>query len=221
LKIDFHIHSRHSGDAGLKPEQIIGLSKEKGIIPALTDHNTCDGWKETKKQSKSQKWPFIQGEEIKVYSGSNYLGELLGLFMQNPVKKGQLWDVLDALEEQDAFISVPHPFDYLRKPLLYSFKALDEIVSEVHAVEVFNSRCRFNFPNKLAERYAAEHGKPFTAGSDAHFPVELGNAYVEVEASDLEEARKKILKRKCSFSGKISPWKVHNYTTLVKLGLMK
>ncbi len=221
MKLDLHIHSKYSGDGNIPPQKIIQIAKHRKVIPALTDHDNTKGWREARRAAIKEKWPLILGEEIKVFSGRNYLGELLGLFMQEEVPAGELCDVIDALKEQDAFISVPHPFDYFRKPLFHSFKGIDSVLSKVNAIEVFNSRCRFNFSNKLAERYAAQHKKPFTAGSDAHFSIELGNAFVEVNASTIEEARKKILKRKCSFNGRISPWKVHNYTALVKLGLMK
>lgn len=215
-----HIHSVYSGHAALKTKQIIDFCKKKNIVPALTDHDSTKGWSSFKKEAKLKGIQAILGEEIKVYKEKEYLGELLGLFMQEEIMPGDIDEVLDKLKEQDALISIPHPFDYFRKPLFSSFKRLEEYWKRVDAIEVFNSRCCLNAFNKKAKEFAVKKGMPFTAGSDAHFSIELGNAFLVIKASSLEEARKKILRGKCSYQGRISPKRVQLYTHLAKIGFL-
>ena len=53
---------------------------------------------------------------------------------------------------------------------------------------------------KAAEKLAKKYKKPFTAGSDAHFLSEFGNAYVEFD--DSLTLRQAILKNKISYHHK-------------------
>ena len=221
MRIDTHIHSVHSGHAALRARDIIGFSKKNNIVPALTDHNTTKGWNSFAKEAKKAGIPFILGEEIKVYEAGKCKGELLGLFLQEEVKQGEIGEVLDGLGKQGALVSVAHPFDFLRKALFCRLAEPEEFLKKADAVEVYNSRSWFRSANWKAEEFARNCGKPFTAGTDAHFSIELGNAFLEIDAGSLEEARKKILKGKCSFQGRMSPRRIHVYTQLAKLGFFK
>ncbi|MEM0360772.1 MAG: PHP domain-containing protein [Candidatus Diapherotrites archaeon] len=220
MKIDTHIHSVYSGHSSLSIEHIVGFCKKNEIVPALTDHNTVNGWKAFSKKAKNAGIPFILGEEIKVWENSKPCGELLALFLQEGVKQGETLEVIDCLRAQDALVSVAHPFDFFRKAFFFNEKRRD-FAKKVDAIEVFNSRSYLDYFNKTAEKFAREKKMPFTAGTDAHFPIELGNAFMEVNAGSLEEARKKILKGKCSFTGKLSPRKIHFYTQIAKIGLFR
>lgn len=221
MLIDSHIHSVYSGHAGLKIEQIVSYCKKHSIVPALTDHNSGKGWNSFKKKAKNAGLPFILGEEIKVFKEGEYLGELLCLFMQKEIKPGEINEVLDKLREQDALVSLAHPFDLLRRPLFSAFKYIEEYCERVDAVEVFNSRCMLNRFNENALEFGEEKDMPFTAGSDAHFLIELGNTVLKTKANSLEEARENILKKKCSFKGCLSPKRIQLYTQLAKIGFFK
>lgn len=218
MKFDLHVHSCYSHDAVNSLGELLKLAKEKCIGFAITDHNNCNAWNDLKKlnkQYKAHKVPIIFGEEIRVYEGKELLGELLAYFLQETVQKGQLIEVLENLKEQDAVISIAHPFDKLRAPLFSGAKRLDFLKKEVHAVEVFNARCYFNSFNRKAEKFALGNKLAFTAGSDAHFPEEFGNALVELQGITEEEWRKSLLF--CNnFSGKLSRKRVHLFTALRK-----
>ena len=221
MLIDTHIHSVFSGHAALKVEEIVNYCKGRGIVPALTDHDTTAGWNSLAEKAKKAGIPFILGEEIHVFDGKKCIGEVLGLFMQEPVKPGNLGEVIDTLRDQGALVSVAHPFDRLRKALFVGALDKEQVVKRIDAIEVFNSRAYLGRFNHEAEEFAAAHSLPFTAGSDAHFSIELGSAWLETEAGSLEEARKNILRKKCSFHGILSPKRVHIYTQLAKLGFFK
>jgi len=221
MRIDPHIHSIYSGHAGLHVEEIVRYCKANNIVPALTDHDSVQGWHLFEALAKANKMDFIKGEEIHVFEGGKCVGELLGLFLQEQVLPGQVGVVLDKLRDQNALIVAAHPFDKLRKALFVRSENTKEMLKKIDAIEVFNSRTFLPWYNGIAEDFAKEKHFPFTAGSDSHFSIELGNAFLEVDAGSLEEARKKILKRKCSFYGKSSPRRVQIYTQLAKLGFFK
>ncbi|MCD6479061.1 MAG: PHP domain-containing protein [Candidatus Diapherotrites archaeon] len=221
LLIDMHVHTVYSGHGSLRVNEIFKIYKTKGIVPAITEHNTAKPWKEAEHFSKKYSLPFIKGEEIKVYHNAKLVGELLGLFMNEEIAPGSIFEVIDRLHEQQAMISVAHPFDVLRKPFFKGFTMLEQIRKKVDAIEVFNSRCYFSAANKKAKEFADRNNMPFTAGTDAHFANELGNAFMIIDASSLEEARKKILAKKCSYWGKPSSKIVHLYTQLAKLGFFR
>jgi len=199
----------------------VEFSKKSNIVPALTDHNTTSGWNSFRKEAKEAGIEVILGEEVRVYENGKCKGELLGLFMQEEVKKGEIGEVLDALKAQDALISVAHPFDSLRKALFCRLEKPEEFLKKVDAVEIYNSRSWTRSANWNAGEFASNLKKPFTAGTDAHFSIELGNAFLKADANSLEEARKQILKGKCDFFGRMSPRRIHVYTQLAKLGFFK
>lgn len=221
MLLDMHVHSYYSRDSANKPLILLKKAKKLGTGLAITDHNSCKSWQEFRQENSKYSVPLIYGEEIKVYRNDELLGELLGYFLQEEIPAGDLDVVLDKLNEQDAIISIAHPFDYLRSPMFQATKGLDYLKEKVHAVEAFNSRCYFKSFNKKAQDFAEQNALAITAGSDAHFPNEFGNALVETDANSLEEFRKQFSKNRIYAKSKLSGIKCHLYTKLVKQGLMK
>src|SRR5262249_29064886 len=84
------------------------------------------------------------------------------------------------LRDQKAVISVAHPFDRLRQGA-WREQDLERIIDQVDAIEVFNSRCIFPQDNVKAMAFAQKHHVPGTAGSDAHTPVEYGQAKLRMQ----------------------------------------
>ena len=52
--------------------------------------------------------------------------------------------------------------------------------------------------------FALKHNLTITAGSDAHFAWEIGNAFILAESSGEDELKRKILKNEITFKGKLS-----------------
>lgn len=212
MKLDLHVHTKYSRDGVSSPRKMVEAAKKKGLDGlAITDHNNVKGWKEAIETAKRLNLKLVPGEEIKVYSGGETRGELLCLFLQEGIKKGELGEVLDRLKQQDAVIIVSHPFDPYRQ-----FQNVEEVARKVHGVEGFNARSPFGEYNDQAVEFAKKHGLVTTAGSDAHIKWEVGNAWTEVQASSLEEARKLILQGKTTLHGKKANWLVHIFSTLAK-----
>lgn len=221
MKLDLHVHSIYSGHALGSGKQIIKTASDKGAGFAITDHDCCKAWKIFSAEAKKQSVPLVLGEEIKVFRCGDLVGELIGLFMNTPVQPGEIYEVIDSLRKQDALISIAHPFDILRAPLLTGFRLKKEIFDLVDAVEVFNGRSWLSRFNKQAQEFSGRNSKPFTAGSDAHFPSEVGNAGLELDCSSLEEARKLIKDGNAKVFGKRTPITTHFKVQLVKQGLLK
>ncbi len=218
MKIDLHIHSCYSKDALSTPRSIIRRIRERQLDGiAITDHDNCRAWPELVKLGKREKLLIIKGEEIKVKEGKRTVGEVIGLFMNKEVKPASFGEVVDSLDSQGAMAVIPHPFDWFRTP----FRNLDSAIKRVKALEVFNSRCIFSSMNLKAERYAREHNMLAVAGSDAHVPLEIGNAYVECKAQSEEELRKAILKNKAKIFGTVTSPLIHVFSPIARLGLIK
>ena len=218
MRVDLHLHSCYSHDALSSPESIIREVKKNQLSAvAITEHNTASSWNVLERLCKKEKLPFIKGEEIKVNQGRKTVAELIGLFMNKEVKPAPLGEVLDELRKQDALVVVAHPFDWFRKRFRLPLSEL----KKVDAIEAFNSRTLFNSFNRKAMNYAKEHERPVVAGSDAHIPREIGNAFIECEADDLEELRKAILKKEVKIAGRVCNPLIHISSTIAKLGLIK
>ena len=98
------------------------------------------------------------------------------------------------MEDQGAFISVSHPFDrwrtghWLEKDLL-------EILPDIDAIEVFNSRCMLSQFNRVAHQFAETHDLAGTVGSDAHAAFELGQSTLELEPFEGPEELRRVIRR--------------------------
>lgn len=180
MRIDFHVHTSHSFDGRIKPEELAALSKKTGVIPAITDHNTISAHSEFRKFQI----PFIPAEEVETAQG-----DFIGLFITEPVKKGvDFYEALDSFRSQGAIPYVPHMFDALRPGVLK-----EEYGKAAGIIEIFNARSFARF-DKQAEEFAKREGKLMAAGSDAHFPFEFGTTYTEIDLSEDELQPKPLLK---------------------------
>jgi len=218
LKLDLHIHSYYSKCGLSSPKSIVKKAREKGLGGfAITDHDLCKAWNELAQLAKKENLVFLKGEEIEIKEEGKTRGEISGLFMNEEVRPASFDETVDLLRAQDAVIVIQHPFDWFRKP----FKDLDSAIKKVKAIEVFNSRCILPSMNKKALKYAKMHNLIQMAGSDAHTPWEIGNAFVECDCNSEEELRTAIMKRKIALQGKLSLPLVHLFSPLAKKGIIK
>jgi predicted metal-dependent phosphoesterase TrpH len=175
IKADLHVHTSYSVDGLMSPEEIVGLSRSRGIgALAVTDHNTIGGAHAVRKVAP---FPIIVGEEV-----STVQGEILGLFLEEEVPRGlSARETVRRIRDQGGLVGVPHPFDRLRVESLEG-SALSDIADQLDFIEGLNSRTMFAGDNRRAQEFAALNALPCTAGSDAHIAHELGRAYVELPA---------------------------------------
>ncbi|MGB3700996.1 MAG: PHP domain-containing protein [Anaerolineales bacterium] len=169
LRLEFHCHTIYSKDSLVRLENLLKTCEKKGIDRiVISDHNTTRGAFEAQKLDPQR---VIIGEEILTQKG-----ELLAAYMKEEIPAGLTpFETIERLRDQEAFISVSHPFDKLRSGH-WQVEDLLEIAPLVDAIEVFNARCMSPDFNRLATEFARQHDLAGTVGSDAHAAFELGRA---------------------------------------------
>lgn len=199
MKLDLHVHTRYSEDSINPPWLIMKMLRKRGLDGlAVTDHNTARGWKAMQEPAKMSGLFLILGEEIKITQNGKKAGEIIGLFLNEEIRRGDAWEVIDQIRQQDGIVVIAHPFDRIK-----GFRNLDSFIGKIDAVEAFNSRLPSSVINDTAFRFAERTGTGMTGGSDAHAPWEVGLAHTLAEASDLEGFRKALKKRDTHPSGRM------------------
>lgn len=176
---DLHVHSRYSPRCGyMQPEEIVKTAIKKGLDGiAVTDHNTIAGGIRAK-AFETRDFRVIVGSEI-----ATDRGEVIGLFLSEEVAPGNFEDVVAAIRDQGGFVVLPHPFDRLRSTALHP---QPEDVGQIDGIEGFNARCIFQADNRAAAEFGREHNLAVIAGSDAHFPGEIGRAGIRLDGEPEE-----------------------------------
>ncbi len=134
LRVEFHCHTLYSKDSLTSPKRLVKICRRKGIDRVVvTDHNSIAGARAAQALDPEL---VIVGEEILTTRG-----EILAAYVMEEVPAGlSPPETNHILKEQGAFISVSHPFDIYRGGH-WDEADLLEILPDVDAIEVFNSRC--------------------------------------------------------------------------------
>jgi len=183
-RLDLHCHTLHSGDSFARLAQLVHVAVSRRVTHlAITDHDSCESWR----RAGRGRWPIhlIFGEELTLANGTH----LIGLDIHQEIRSKTLADALHEIRDVGGFSIVPHPF----KKTSGIFAALDDrtcrevkkvVLDSADAIEVCNSKLPVH-DNERAFALARELGKPVTAGADAHFGYDVGDAVLEVEADTL------------------------------------
>jgi predicted metal-dependent phosphoesterase TrpH len=186
-------------------EDIIKRCQELDInCIAIADHGTAEGGLEMQKIA-----PFkvIVAEEILTTQG-----EIMGMFLKETIPSGFTpAETVRRIRAQGALVNVQHPFETVRGSALKT-PYLEEIVADVDLMEVFNARSPFPANSNKARDFAAKHGIPAIAGSDAHTIPEIGNAYIEMPDFETQAEFIEAVKQG-TIHGKRSGIFVHFYST--------
>lgn len=169
-KFDLHIHSYKSYDSVASVKNIIRNAKKrelKGI--AITDHEVLTSDDVVEMALENDIW-LIKGIEAKTD-----IGDIIGLFVSKDLKSRKAEYLLDEIHDQGGVAILAHPFKYMKYIDYYPTKLLEKI----DAVEVVNARWEdlhfFTMNPKVNQLLSAVRGR--SAGSDSHFPFEVGRVY--------------------------------------------
>lgn len=181
--MDLHVHTKGSPDALGSLKEISRWARLKGIdAVAVTDHDRAT----LSRPMVIDSVTFIPGVEVKTEQG-----HILGIGLRNSTDDEMMRvDPIGAIKEAGGICVLAHPFDH------YSRRMEDE-PKGIDVIEVMNSSTmffRYNF--RLARAYAEKWGLPETAGSDSHMPKTVGDALVEVDGEDVDDALASIVKGK-------------------------
>ena len=199
LSVEFHCHTIISKDSLTSPLKLVETCRRKGIDRVVvTDHNSIVGALAAQKLDPEL---VIVGEEILTTKGeilAAYMTEEIPLYLspQETIKR---------LRNQGAFISVSHPFDRMRNGA-WEEEDLLEILPEVDAIEVFNSRCMELKFNTKAREFAEKHNIPGTVGSDAHSTFELGRSVLLLDQFEGPDEMRAVIRRGIPRTKLSSPW---------------
>lgn len=169
-------------------ERIIERCQEVGVnCIALCDHGTAEG---ALKLKAIVPFKVIVAEEI-----LTPYGEIMGMFLEETIPSGlPVEETINRIKAQNGLVCIPHPFDSFRHSALKS-QVIEEIADKIDILEVLNARGILKRDTAKAEAFATRHGLVRSAGSDAHTPMEIGNAYVAMPdfkgREDFLEALKK------------------------------
>lgn len=173
MKVDLHCHTRFSPDSTTSPDVLVERAREADLDRvAVTDHGEIEGALRARSADPEL---VIVGEEIRCADRT----EVIGLFLRERIPEGlPLEETVARIRDQGGVVYVPHPFAYLTRAGPRGLRA----IWMADAVEGFNARAFWPAWNRRAVRAATRWGLPVGAGSDAHFPGEIGQAYTEMPA---------------------------------------
>ena len=199
LSVEFHCHTIFSKDSLTTPRTLVETCRRKGIDRVVvTDHNTIVGALAAQALAPDL---VIVGEEILTTKG-----EILAAFMTDEISPFlSPQETITRLKDQGAFISVSHPFDRLRNGA-WKEDDLLEILPQVDAIEVFNSRCMDPQSNRDARIFAEKHNIAGTVGSDAHAAFELGRSVLILEQYEDPDEMREVIRRGIPQTKLSSPW---------------
>ena len=177
LKVDLHVHSRHSSDGVMNVKAVIEAARKRGLDGiAICDHNVFLAYEEAIRTAPAG-FVVIPGVEY-----STDAGHVLALFVTRLYdleidERGlrSLSELRSAASEDGALLVAAHPF---RRRAAVP----DELFRLVDGIEVRNSRDAAGAPeNSRKAAAAAEEFAKFTVGgSDAHIARELGACFTRL-----------------------------------------
>ena len=216
MKIDFHVHTDYSSDGLIGVDEIesLLLRNDRPVDAiAITDHNTAKGALELKRRLKDN---IIVGEEVDTGEG-----EVIGYWLCESIQKGLGVDkTVEEIKKQGGKVAVPHPFDIFRKKRMM-VDGLLNLLGRIDMIEIFNSRNLLNISDFRSKEFAIQNRILATAGSDAYYKAEIGNAYVDcglLDSVDISENVCDALKSG-TIAGKRCNLIYHVKTKLLKMGI--
>ena len=186
MKFDLHTHSYRSFDSLSSIENIIKYAKKRGLNGiAITDHEVLTSDDVMDIAMRNDIW-IIKGVEARTE-----IGDIIGLFLSKGLKSRKALDLLNEIHDQGGIATLPHPFKYMKHMNYYP----ENVLEKIDAVEVVNARWQnmnlFTNNPKVKDLLSIVKGR--SAGSDSHFPFELGRVYwATPHITSQEELKKSI-----------------------------
>lgn len=173
LRVDLHAHTWFSADSLTPPATLIARARRAGLDRiAVTDHGAFAGALEAFASAPDL---IIPGEEIRCAGGVH----IIGLFLKELIPgELSLAETVRRIRDQGGVVYAPHPYAYVRNAVMRA----EQAVAVADIVEVFNARAFLSRWNHQAAAAAQRARLPVAAGSDAHFPWEIGRTYTDLPA---------------------------------------
>jgi len=182
FRIDLHVHSKFSGDNVSEPEESILKAidlKLDGI--AFTEHYSYEASEPVERLKEKYR------DAIRIFRGvefSSAEGHCL-IFGVNtdtlPIKHAPVKEVIRIVSDSGGVVIPSHPYR-----IGNSMGNIVTLIKGIYAVEGYNG-CNMHEYNARAIETAKSLRLPYTGGSDAHAPEEVGMCYTEFDDEVTEE----------------------------------
>ena len=172
FKVDLHVHSKYSGDNDADPEETVLRAIEYGLDGIVfTEHYSYEASEpvEVLKEKYANKILILRGVEFSTNEGHCLI---YGVNTDRlSMKHAPAKDVVRIVSEAGGAVVPSHPYRSVNSlgDLLWS-------VGEICALEGYNG-CNMHSYNIKAVEAAELLRLPYTGGSDAHAPREVGSCY--------------------------------------------
>ncbi len=187
-RVDFHVHTRVSPDALDRPEAVVEAARHAGLDAiAITDHDRSAAYSRLcalgladPSGAPVDGFLVIPGVEVSCIEGHVLV---LGTTFDTP-EPIPAAEAAQLAHARGAIAAAAHPFDRLRSGVGQA--TLEAVPFD--AVEAWNSKTIEPGSNRSAGEFAAAHGLPVIAGSDAHFAAAVGRAHTLVTCDEFNVA---------------------------------
>lgn len=179
LRLDIHVHSKYSPDSHSDIRDILRTARARGLHGlSISDHHSLRGSLKAMELAREEGIIVIRGMEV-----SSREGHILAYGVQEDVPEGlSAEETVERIAEVGGFAVAAHPYRF--------WSGLTEEVirsTRFQGLEALNARS-VAVHNRMSHGLAQDLGLPVTAGSDAHYPSEIGRAIVLVpEGLEAEE----------------------------------
>jgi len=176
FKIDLHVHSKYSTDNDADPEETVLRAIEQGLHGLVFTEHYYYGASEPVEVLKEK-----YGKSIMIFRGVEFSTSeghclIFGVDTDRLLSKyAPVSDIVRAVGEAGGVVIPSHPYR--------SVNSLGDLVltsSGITALEGYNG-CNMHPFNVKAIEAAKKLNLPFTGGSDAHAPQEVGSCYTEFD----------------------------------------
>ncbi len=170
MRIDMHIHTKYSSDGIMEIRELLKIAKKRNLDAiGITDHNEIKGAIEAKKMKII---PVVAGIEI-----STKEGHVLGYGIDCKIDRDlEISETIDRIHDCGGIAVAAHPYRFWS-----GIGEKNVRKNNFDGIEVFNSRCRRG-SNIKARKLCEELNLGRSAGSDAHYPDEVGMAGIIVDS---------------------------------------
>jgi len=205
LSVELHCHSELSYD-GRDPIDLL-LEQAAAVdldAVAVTDHDEIDASLAAVDLAPDYGLVGIPGMEI-----TSAAGHVLGLGIDEAIPPGlEFRETVERIRGRGGLAVIPHPFQRSRHGVAAHVSRAE--LTDVDAIEVYNSRLLTGLANRWAEQFAERNGLPMTAGSDAHISEMVGQAVTQVDADErsADGILRAVKEGRTTVLGKRTPWRI-------------
>ena len=205
LRAELHTHTALSHDGRDSVDLLLGQAAAVGLDAlAVTDHDAVAASLELVEKAEAYGLIGIPGSEV-----TTAAGHVLALGVRERIEPGRPFlESLERIRDAGGIAVIPHPFQKSRSGVGPNVSRA--ALASADAIEVYNSRLLTGRGNRRAREFAAEHGLPMTAGSDAHISEMVGQAVTRIDADEptVEAIVDAIREGRTVVEGKRTPWRI-------------